>query len=316
MGQTTVISTSATGNSTDTGMLGGAMTAGSSQYAGPAGVVARGQTEAAQGSAVDFNETTQAVNNSFGMGLTNAAAGVRLTQVTDGGALADGGAIVGEATGQATVAGMTAGNDINLTGVNGSAYRVVADQTNRGDVVQASKFTAYGSSYLSTTAANASANNLHATNQGGELSVTNTQNNSAYVRAQAEETSAYFSAATANAYGVGNSLLAGSLGPEVNIINDQTNTDGGIEATASFGGGTGYDATASATAMGNAATGYACSECSASLKADNRQTNLADVSASAHTNISGASRSALGTAAAVGNNASYYVSAPTSTTTQ
>ena len=316
MGTSTVISTSATGNSTDTGMLGGALSAGSSQYAGAAGVLARGQTEAAEGSAVDFNETTQAVNNSFGMGLTNAAGGARLTQVTDGGAMADGGAIVGEATGQATVAGMTAGNDINLTGINGSAYRVVADQTNRGDVVQASKFTAYGSSYLSTTAASSSANNLHATNQGGALDVTNTQTNSAYVRAQAEETSAFFSAATANAYGVGNSLLAGSLGPDVTIVNDQTNTDGGIEATASFGGGTGYDGTATATAMGNAATGYACSECSASLRADNHQINSADVSSTAHTNVSGPSRSVLGTAASVGNNASYYVSAPTSTTTQ
>ena len=54
----------------------------------------------------------------------------------------------------------------------------------------------------------------------------------------------------------------------------------------------------------------------ASLKADNRQANLANVSASTHTTISGPSRNAISTSAAVGNNASYSVSAPISATTQ
>jgi len=54
----------------------------------------------------------------------------------------------------------------------------------------------------------------------------------------------------------------------------------------------------------------------ASLKADNRQTNLANVFASTHTTISGPSCSAISTSAAVGNNPSYSVSAPISATTQ
>ena len=316
MGQKTTISTSATGNSADTGMLGGPLTAVANQYAGPAGVLARGQTEAAEGGAAEFNDTTQAVGNSFIMGLTNASAGVRLSQTTEGGALADGGAIVGQVTGNALVSAQTVGNNATLTGTEGSAFRAVIDQTSRGSVLQGSKFTAFGDSYVSTTAASASANNLHATTQGGLLDVNNHQNNRSYVRAQAEETSAYFSAGTANAYGVGNSLLAGALGPEVTIYNEQVNSEGGVEATASFGGGTGYDGVASATAMGNAATGYACSECTAKLKADNYQTNSSDVAAIARTTIGGPSRSAIGSAAAVGNNASYYVSAPTKSTAQ
>jgi hypothetical protein len=314
MGQTTVLSTSATGNSTETGMERGAMTAVINQYAGQAGVLARTQTEAPIGGSVEFNDNTQAINNSFGMGLTNAAAGVRLSQTTDGQAFADGGAIMGENTGNATMAGQAVGNNATLTGVSGSAFRSVSDQTNNGGLVHASKFAAYGSSYVSTTAASASANNLHATNDGGMLEVTSAQANTAYVRAQAEETSAFFSAGTANAYGVGNSFTAGSMGPEVTITNEQLNELGGVEATASFGAGMGYDATASATAMGNAATGYACSECSATMKATNNQINSADVASVARMTMSAPSRTATGTATSVGNNASYYVSAPSRTT--
>jgi hypothetical protein len=310
MGQSTVISTSATGNSVDSGMQGGTMRAAVNQYAGPAGVLARGQTEADEGAAVDFNDNTQAVNNSFGMGLTGAAAGVRLTQTTDGQAFADGGAIIGDVANNATMASQAVGNNATLTGVGGSAFRAVTDQANNADLVQASKFAAYGSSYVTTTAANASANNLHATNEGGLVDVNSVQNNTAYVRAQAEETSATFGSGTANAYGVGNSLMAGTMGGDAVIYNEQTNALGGVEAVASFGGGAGYDAVASATAMGNAATGYACSECTSTIRAANYQTNSADISATASMSTTGPSRSAIGSATAVGNNASYYVSVP------
>ena len=117
-----------------------------------------------------------------------------------------------------------------------------------------SKFAAYGESYVTTTNANASANNLHATNQGGEQTVTSRQSNTAYVRAQAEATSATFGAAQATAYGVGNSMLAGGVGPEVTISNTQDNSGGGVDVVATFGGGSGYDAASTAIAFGNAAT--------------------------------------------------------------
>jgi hypothetical protein len=314
MGQSTVISTSATGNSVDTGMQGGAMTATVTQYAGPAGVLARGQTEAAEGAATDFNDNTQAVNNSFGLGLTGATAGVRLSQTTDGQAFADGGAIIGDVANSLTMASQAVGNNATMTGAASSAFRTVVDQTNNADLVQASKFAAYGSSYLTTTAANASANNLHATNDGGLVDVSSVQNNTAYVRAQAEETSAAFSSAAAIAYGVGNSMMAGTMGGDAIIYNEQNNGLGGVEAVASFSGGQGYDAVASATAMGNAATGYACADCTATLRASNYQTNSADISATAGMTTTGPSRSAIGSATSVGNNASYYVAVPTRST--
>jgi hypothetical protein len=310
MGKTATITTTATGNSLDTGMVGGALAASVNQTAGAAGVLARGQVEAPEGAAADLNQSTQAVNNSYGLDLTGAAAGVRLNQVSDGGALADGGLIVGSLSGYGVLAGQAVANNATLAGADGSAFRVVADQVSRGDVVQASKFAAYGESYVTTTNANASANNLHSTNEGGEMTVTSRQTNTAYVRAQAEATSATFSSAQATAYGVGNSMLAGGVGPEVTIFNTQDNSGGGVDVTATFGGDTGYDAASTATAFGNAATGYACSTCTSTLKADNYQTNSAEIGAKSHLTTTGPIRKAAGTVSAVGNNASYYVTTP------
>ena len=310
MGATTTISTTATGNSMDTVMVGGAVTASVNQTAGAAGVLARGQIEAPEGAATDINQSTQAVNNSYGLDLTNAAAGLRINQYTDGGAVADGGLIVGSLSGQGVLAGQAVANNATLVGTENSAYRVVSDQVSRGDVVQASKFAAYGESYVTTTNANASANNLHATNQGSELTVTSRQSNTAYVRAQAEATSATFGAAQATAYGVGNSMLAGGVGPEVTISNTQDNSGGGVDVIATLGGGSGYDAASTAIAFGNAATGYACSTCTSTLKADNYQSNSAEVGATSRLTTTGPVRRAAGTVTAVGNNASYSVTTP------
>jgi hypothetical protein len=310
MGATTVVSTTATGNSLDNVMVGGALTASINQTAGAAGVLARGQVEAPHGAAGDLSQSTQAVNNSYGLDLTGAVAGVRLNQVSDGGALADGGLIVGSLSGQGVLVGQAVSNNATLAGADGSAFRVVSDQVSRGDIVQASKFAAYGESYVTTTNANATANNLHSTHDGGELTVTSRQSNTAYVRAQAEATSATFGATQATAYGIGNSMLAGGVGPEVTISNTQDNNGGGVEATATFGGGSGYDAASTATAFGNAATGYACSTCSSTLTADNYQSNSAEVGATSRLTTTGPTRRAAGTVTAVGNNASYSVTTP------
>lgn len=310
MGKVTVVGTTATGNSIDTGMVGGAITARVSQSANAAGIVARGQIEAEEGAAADLNESTQAVANSYGLGLTNAAAGIRLDQYSAGGVLADGGLIVGSLSGNGALVGQAVANNATIAGVDGSAYRAVVNQTSNGDLVQASKFAAYGDSAVSMTNASASANNLHATNQGQETTVTSSQANTAYVRAQAEETSANFGSAQSTAYGVGNSLLAGGQGVEVTINNTQDNSGGGIDVLSTFSGGAGYDAGSSATAFGNAATGYACSNCSSTMRVDNNQTNSAEVGASSRITLTGPARSAIGTVTAVGNNASYYVTTP------
>ena len=90
----------------------------------------------------------------------------------------------------------------------------------------------------------------------------------------------------------------------------QLNDGGGVEVIAGYTGAEGYDASASATAIGNAATGYACSDCDGRITATSQQVNNVDVGATANVTVTGYARSATGVANAVGNTATYYVSQP------
>jgi hypothetical protein len=97
------------------------------------------------------------------------------------------------------------------------------------------------------------------------------------------------------------------------LNNTQVNT-GGIEASASFTGDNGFDASSSATAMGNAVIGFACSQCGGVINVTNSQTTsgggVEAVSSTTVTNINGNNRSTSGISTAVGNSATFYVSKP------
>jgi hypothetical protein len=273
-------------------------------------VTARGQVEAATAEAKDLTVSTLAMGNSQGVSLDNGSAGARISQSTTANVLADGGAIVKYASGTSAVTATTAGNNINVTGANQSAARLITDQANTAEVTQASKFTAYGNSYLSATTATATGNNLAVQNEGPLVDVTSNQWNTSYVRGQAEGTSYLFGAAQTSAYAVGNSSQVNNVGSELVLDNLQTNTGGGVEATASFSGQDGYDAVTTATAMGNAVTGYACSRCNGRMTVTNTQTNSADIGASSSTTIASGGRQVTGVSTAIGNNASFNVTAP------
>ena len=272
-------------------------------------VTARGQVEAADASAKDLTVSTLAMGNSQGVNLNNGSAGTRISQSTTANVLADGGAIVGYVSGTSAVTATTAGNNINVSGGEQSAVRAITDQANTADVTQASKFTAYGNSYLSATTATATGNNLAVQNEGPLADVTSNQWNTSYVRGQAEGSSYLFGAAQTSAYAAGNSSQVNNVGAELVLDNLQTNNGGGVEAVASFQGQDGYDAVTSATAMGNAVTGYACAKCSGRMSVTNTQSNSADIGASSSTTVS-SGRQVTGVSTAIGNNASFNVSAP------
>jgi hypothetical protein len=309
MGATGSLTTAATGNTAETVVNNAVLTAVKTQITGPGTVSAVGQLEAEEAYVGDLSHNTQAAANSIGLGLTNGSLGVRTSQYNEANVLADGGAIAGEATGQATVNANAAGNNLTSVGAGASSQRLIATQGNTSEAVQASKFTAYGQSYTSNTNASASANNINATNEGPLLDVTTSQSNSAYVRAQSEGTSAVFSSHAVTAYGIGNSTVAGNMGAELVLDNSQFNEGGGVEVIAVGDVGTGWDSTTSASASGNAVTGYACAACTAKMTVDNNQTNTTDISSQV-TSRMGYGRSVTGLSSAVGNNASFYVSAP------
>ena len=250
------------------------------------------------------------MGNTQGVSLDNGAAGLRLSQSNTANTLADGGAHVGAVTGSISVSATTAGNNINISGANQSASRLITDQANTADVTQASKFTAYGSSYLSATTATATGNALSVANEGPLTDLTSNQWNTSYVRGQAEATSYQFGGAQTNAYAVGNASQVVNLGSELALNNTQTNDGGGVEAIATFGGQDGYDATTTATAMGNAVSGTVCSRCNGRMTVNNNQVNNADVGANTTTNSYSPGRQVTGVSTAVGNNAGFYVRSP------
>lgn len=308
-GEATALRSTAVGNSAAFQASNGTVSAFAVQT-NSAEVTARGQVEAANAEAKDLTVSTLAMANSAGVNLDNGSAGARISQSTTANVLADGGAIVGQVTGTSAISAITAANNINIEGANQSAGRYITDQANTSQVTQASKFTAYGNSYLTATTATATANNLSVSNEGPLADVKSNQWNTSYVRGQAEGTSYQFGAAQTNAYAVGNSSQVVNLGPEIVLDNLQTNGGGGVEAIASFQGGDGYDAVTTATAMGNAVTASVCSQCSGRMTVTNNQTNSADVGSSSRTTISSGGRQVTGVSTAIGNNASFNVSAP------
>lgn len=304
------LTTAATGNTGDSNAAGAAtMTGVFTQNTGAVSIYGHSHIEAPNATAGDVTATAQAVGNSQGFGLYNAASGVLVNQTNAATVNADGGGTLGQTTGSTVFAGTATANNVTNSGSASAAERMIVNQRNNAAVTQAGQFTAFGASYLATTSATASGNNISATNDGPLLDLTADQNNQAYIRAQSENSSYEFSAPQVSAYGVGNSLLAGDLNGQLVLDNTQVNDGGGVETVAAFTGGQGYDATVSSTAMGNAATGYACGECGG-MSVESRQTNNVDVGASSTTTITGYARSVNGVATAVGNSATYYVNRP------
>jgi hypothetical protein len=310
MGESSQINTTAIGNNVEAGTTQGTMVGVYTQIATAAQeVTAIGMLEAETAEAGDLGLATTAAVNSVSLGLTNGSAGVLVNQTSGASVLADGGAVIGYVSGTADVSGMASGNTMSLVGTDSSAARAIVYQSNTGALTQASQFTAFGNVQTASTSATASGNVAATTNEGVLLDLTVTQFNQAYVRAQAESSAYQFGEAAATAYGVGNSALAGNAGEAVVLENVQLNTGGGVEAIAAFNGTDGYDGYARATAVGNDVTGYACAACYGQMTVDSRQTNNADVGASATTTI-GSGRVANSSATAVGNNASFYVTRP------
>ena len=297
-GDTTALSTAATGNSGDAGVTNGALTGTFTQSVTQAplgtGLTARAQIEGEFAQGGDVSESTQAIANSQGFGLTASTSNVAITQSNSADLIADGGAIMQYVSGTAIVSAATVGNNVTAVGVDASSMTYAATQTNTGSLTQASKFTAYGTSQETVTSATASANNVNSSNEGLLLDATVSQTNSSYVRAQAEETSFEFGSASTTAYGVGNTSLAGNYGAELHFDNNQINSGGGIESVASFSGD----------------TGYACSQCTGTMSVTNHQTNSADVGATNTLALTGGARNVTGVSTAVGNSGSFYVSAP------
>ena len=308
VGDSSVLTTAATGNAGDGGVVDGTHTGVYNQVTEAVGITAASRLQAGTADAGDISSSVQAIGNSQGLFQTGGAVGARVNQINNADIDADNQGVVTYTYGQSDFTATAAANNATITG-GGSGQRVNVSQSSLGERAQASVQTSYDNGYLVNSQATATGNNVTATEQSPVLDLTARQENLAYLRAESVNYANQFGAGTAIAYGVGNSVVAGNAGREVTIDNTQYNDTGGVDAYAEYSGETGYDSTASATAMGNAASGYACSDCASGMTVSNSQTNGANVRAEARTSV-GSGRTVVGVANAVGNTASYYVSRP------
>jgi hypothetical protein len=309
-GATTHLSTTATGVTSESNIYNGTLTGVYTQRTGPNRIYSHSHVEAPQAEAGDITASTQAIGMNQGFGVSHSVVGARVNQTNTADVVADGGGTVGHVDGAATFAGAATGANVTSSSIDGAAQRYIIGQTNAPAMVQASQFTAHGSAYLATTSATATGGSINLHNEGGLLDVTSRQTNEAYLRAQSVGSAFQFGSAASIAFGVGNSFLAGNLGSETIIDAVQLNDSGGVEVIADFTGAEGYDASANATAMGNAATGFVCNDCDGRLVATSQQVNSTDISANSSVTVTGHARSATGVANAVGNTATYFVSRP------
>lgn len=309
-GASVALNTSAAGNNGGASIYGGVMSGVYNQSTGATTITGYSHIEAPNGQAGDVDSYTQAVGNSQSFGISYGSGGLRPNQYNAATVTTDGGGVYGYVSGEANFNAVTSANDVTLATDNQSATRMIIGQDNQAQRTQASQFTAFGNVQSANTSAIASGNNVNALNEGPLLDIAATQNNQAYVRAQSSSAAYAFGSGAASAHGVGNSLAAGDVGGELVLTSDQLNGGGGIEAVAQFTGTEGYDGSATATAMGNSVTGFACSDCSGRLTVGNNQTNNVDVGAQSIVNVTATGRSANGVSNAIGNSATYYISRP------
>jgi len=309
-GYITAIATAATGNSAESNVEDTGLSGASVQSAGPVSVQAFSRYAGPDASTTDLSVSTQAVVNSQGYGLTNSASDVTLTQDSEATAQADNGVTIRYLDGVAVSSALATVNNVTAVGAGYSEQSLDITQNSTGATAQATSFTFAGNAQDITAQATATANNLSATNEGGVMTLSATQTNDTNVSAEAYLSSFQFGAATANAYGVGNSVMAGNYGPEIVLDNSQLNT-GGVNVISTFVGDNGYDAYVSSTAIGNAVTGFACSACEPGrATVSNSQRNEGGVSAQGAMTITGQNRVVNSVTSATGNTATFYVTRP------
>jgi hypothetical protein len=210
----------------------------------------------------------------------------------------------------ASVLGAANGNSVSVEGYTGPSQIVDIDQDNRGDVRGTARIDAGGTAISTQVVASANGNAARMQNEYGYAHMQGEQDNSGQVDADAEVIVGNFDAdlLTISSEGVGNSAVISNIGADAFMGLDQTN-NGAVNARAGLDGNAGGNVLMSATAFGNAATTYICSECPVTAYGDTNQTNNAAISSNV-TGLMTTGSILSGTATAIGNSSTYQTVNP------
>jgi hypothetical protein len=211
----------------------------------------------------------------------------------------------------ATVLGAANGNSVSVEGYDDGPSQVVdVDQSNRGDVRGIARLEAGGGAEAGQVIASANGNAVRIQNENGYAHLQGDQVNDGQVDAEAEIIVGNFDVDifTASAEAAGNSAIISNIGADAFMGVGQVN-NGAVNARSNFTGDSGGGALLSATAWGNAATTYICSECPVTAWGDTNQVNNAAI-ASTVTGQVNSGGVLNGTATAIGNSATYQTINP------
>ncbi|MFN6982896.1 MAG: holdfast anchor protein HfaD [Brevundimonas sp.] len=199
-------------------------------------------------------------------------------------------------------------NAVQASTTGASHQDLTVRQTNAASTIEARTDVYVDNAWNLAGRANAGANQTVLYNAGGSLVAATDQTNQGRVRADSRVQTNLQGQTTVSARAVANEVIAGNQDIYLELDNTQLNT-GGVEATATSVGVSGYDTYVGAEAVGNSVTGYACSQCGGEINITNNQTNDGNVTATTNATI-GSGRAAVVGTIAVGNSATFYVSRP------
>lgn len=298
---------SATGNSATAGTC-CALTYGSSIQSVESGAVVAGDAiSSAGGPAGSISVDASAVGNTTGWQQINGEVQAWTGQNNQGLTTASNTGAFASTTGNAGFSATAVSNNVTVDN-DGGGGDIGVQQNMEGVATDAVINVQLDSGTDIQGLATSVGNNIDAQSASPDAQMNAAQHNAAPVNAYANLTAGTWSGdANVTAYGVGNSVVQSNNGPRAGLWNEQTSA-GEVAATASFTGGTGSTVFASSTAIGNAASGYACSACGGALDATNSQTGSSRVRANSNVVIRGRARQVAAQATAIGNSATYAVS--------
>lgn len=258
--------------------------------------VANSQTLSAGSSSAANNAATGADQGDLTVNLTQDASNSSYA-ITDVDACCTG----------TTVAGSSSA--INAYGSESTTSTVNTNytQTSTGGESRATTDVYQYRAYDVTAASTAAANSATINNEWGYASIRGRQTSSTDVTADTRVTVGTWSGvAVASAYGVGSTTLATNVGSDMVVDIGQMNT-GGVAANAQFTGSSndGGEVLVSSTAIGNAFTGYVCSQCGdAAVSGAVNQINGGNITSTGTITTSGAGM-IVGSSSAIGNSATF-----------
>lgn len=302
-GEVFVNNTSATGNTGDASTSGGYLGTDVYQTVENTGRV-NANAYSAVGATVGYaSGGATAIGNSQGYAAHDGSVGARTVQENYGGATASNESVFCCITGSGTFTSTAVSNNVTSHVENGEVRNDVVQVA--GGPTRALNDTYVVTGNYVTGSATATANTVSSYNTGGYAELKADQLNTGPVSAESYVAlENWYGTGASIAYGVGNSADLVNISPDPVMHTSQVN-DGHVSSVALFDGGSGEHVFTSATSVGNAVSGYACSTCYGVIDATNRQVNNGTVRASARTYVGGSAGYVTSTSSAIGNAASY-----------